>query len=291
MAIGGTQEAGGRRRDRGVALLFAIWMIMLVSLLALGAARESRDLVREAARETANARARALAEAGVARMALALAAEARGVPVPAGAGESGAWRADAPPLGAEARPLRLDGGAYLWRRGAAEITLTAAAERGRVDLNKAEPATLAALFRALGLRAALVEEIERARAPNRRRAAWRLGERPFETVSDLLRLTSLTPAELDRAAPYLTTEGGTLEPDPRFMSEALLALTPMDAARRADLISERRRGAAWRPQEAEVVRVTAEARAPDGGVGRAEALVAIAPRESAPILRIAPAPR
>ncbi|MGF1502349.1 MAG: hypothetical protein ACFBSD_11090 [Paracoccaceae bacterium] len=217
-------------RDRGVALFAAVWLALVVSVLALGVTRESRLAVRVAANEVAAARAGALAEGAILRLASGLAAEARGTPLPAVAGE----RAGSRPLTGAERIGR-DGRAYTLRLGEAEITLRVAAEDGKLDENAADADVLAPVLARMGAGDAAIAAIlaARDRDGRSRGVSWRLDHREIETVADLLKVPGIDRALFDRIAPHLTVLSGRSAPDPLTATPEVFAALPLSEDERA----------------------------------------------------------
>lgn len=273
------REARAPARDRGIALFTAIWVGMAVSVVALGVARETRTSATIAHNEARAAEAAAAAEAGLVRLALALAAEAGGAGVALA-------RDEAPgpgvvPLDGQA-PIGLDGRGYALAIDGAEVRLSARAMAGRLDLNAADPALLAAAFDALeGARGrAIASAVLAHRAAEAEgRLSWRLDDRPFDTVADLVTLGIATPAEHLRLAPLLTVEGETRAPVLAWAPEALLDALPIEAETRAQALRARDAdpppGAAWSGRL--VLELTAEARLGDGTLARRGSVVAVEP--------------
>lgn len=293
----------GRRSapERGVALLIAIWLTLAVSVLAMGAARETRTTVRIAANEVAAAQARAAAEAGIERMALALAAQSRGLAAaPPGQAAFGlspsAAGAEAPVFDPRA-PLRLDGALYRWRFGEATVLLSAQAERGKLDLNAGDDALLAPLLAAIGAPAPdrIAEEILAARGRDGRGGgvSWRLDPRPFESVADAAHLPSVSSELFARLAPLVTVASGRVEPDPGVAPDPLYRALPLSEDERRRIDARRALApAAWTLAAPEVFTLRARAETQGGAAVEASALVEIDPESDRPIRVIArPAPR
>ncbi|MCG8443910.1 MAG: hypothetical protein MI723_19075, partial [Caulobacterales bacterium] len=185
-------------RDRGIALIAAVWWTLIVSMLALGVARETRTVVKIAANEVIAAETRAAAEAGITALTLALAAEARGRAAPL---SSPARSRAHPPLAGDV-PLALDGRPYSWAFQGAELTLSARAERGKYDLNTGDPALLRPLLAAADIadpeRVAADILAERRRGRDGRSISWRLGDQGFDGVGELAGLPSLSRDAFER---------------------------------------------------------------------------------------------
>ncbi len=207
-------------RERGFALVAAVALSLVLALVAAGASRETRVTVAVARAAIDAAAASAAAEAGVWRAAYALAAGARGVPV------------------AGARAPAVDGVEVRWRVDS---------ERGRVDLNAADPDALRGTAAMAGapdpdaFAAGVLAARARLAAAG---IAWRLDARAFDDVGGAAPL--VPRAVWARLAPLLTVHGA---------------------------------------DEAEVFRVIAEADGPGAARAAIEALVAIDPRAT-PVVTI-----
>ncbi|MCR0983627.1 general secretion pathway protein GspK [Roseomonas populi] len=166
-------------RREGSALVFALWIALLVGVLGTVAMRL------------------AAAGAGASRIEVDLAA-ARA------AAEGGIWAA-AHRLALQEPAARPPSAAFAFPLGRSEVAVQAADEEGRVDLNAAPEPLLAALFRAVGVeeRAAGVlagQVVEwRTQSPAQRMPAGDAREadqrRPtFRSTSDLAAIPGVTPA-------------------------------------------------------------------------------------------------
>lgn len=115
-------------KERGVALVLVLWMLMLLSVVANGLAMTARTESRLAANLVAQARAEAAADAAIFKALADLAAPA---------GDSGRWHSN--------------GLGYLWTFDGMNVRVRIISEAGKIDLNEAPPALLAGLFRAIGV--------------------------------------------------------------------------------------------------------------------------------------------
>ncbi len=116
-----------RRPPRGLALISVLWVLTLLALIAASLTKTTRTEINLARNAADNARAEALADAGVYRAVLGL--------------------IETDP----ARQMRADGTLYAWAYGGGEIRVAVQDEGGKVDLNRATDALLAALFVAAGV--------------------------------------------------------------------------------------------------------------------------------------------
>jgi general secretion pathway protein K len=218
-----------------VALLLVLWGMLALSLVAAGFIRQARTETRLAANLVENARAEALADAGVAQAMLALLA----------ADPAAAWRADG-----RSHALELADGT---------VRIALQDEAGKVDLNRAGEPLLEALFRDVGgappaaaaaLAAAVADFRDRdgLRRPGGAEDADYLAagrpfaakDAPFATVDELLQVTGMSRALLDRIEPYLTVWSPRRDLNPATAPAALLAILPnLDAAGRSALLAAR----------------------------------------------------
>ena len=141
-----------------------------------------------------------------------------------------------------------DGRPYRWRLGDAEVEVRIVDESGKLDLNAAEAASLAALIRVSGaepqqaeaLAAAIVDwrdtdDMTQAQGgaedPQYAAAglAWGAKDAPFETVAEVEQVLGMTPALYARLAPHLTIFSGLPMADPRFATPEVLQSMGIDA--------------------------------------------------------------
>ncbi|RPE79558.1 general secretion pathway protein GspK [Vulcaniibacterium tengchongense] len=236
-----------RPRPRGAALILVLWLIALLTALVGGFALAAR---------VENLQARVLVRGLVAQQV-------------ARAGlEYALTRIAAPDPRLRWRP---DGRAYRWRYAGAEVEVRLVDENGKVDLNQADPALLAALLRAAG--------VEQDQAPRLAGAIvdWRdrdpltqpagggedadyasaglpygAKDAEFESVAELQQVLGMTPALYARLAPDLTVYSGRARPDPAFASARVLDAMGMNGA---ELVAQRERAnpAAAAPQDEEAL--------------------------------------
>ena len=294
---------GTAHRERGIALFAAVWLALIISVLALGTTRETRAVANIAVNELEAAKARLAAESGVTWMALALAAEARGLRLPrdgASAVRYGSVRRNgvfvtAASLNA-ASGLRLDDRPYVWAVGESRVYLSAQTEAGRYDLNRGDPALLIPLLLRAGAAnpQAVATEIfvARARDGRTRGLSWRLAPKEFERVSDLAKLASISNPLYERLAPLVTTSSGRADPDPLTAPDEIFRILPLDERERETMAAARVGMAPpWRPEESEAVTITARAEGGEGAVASVSALVLIDPNGARPVSLLSWAPR
>jgi general secretion pathway protein K len=153
---------------------------------------------------------------------------------------------------------RSDGVAQNFVFDGQSIKLVIQDELGRIDLNRADTALLAGLFRSAGLSpegvSGTVDKIldwrdstplkhaNGAKEQDYHLAGLSYGPRngPFQSVEELMLVMGMTPALFARVKPALTVYSGRQFIDPQVAPrEALLALPEMDAGRVASIIAER----------------------------------------------------
>ena len=226
-------------RQRGVALVFVLWLLALLTLLLGSFALITRTESLQARHLYDTTRARYAAEAGINQAAWALA-----LPDPA-------------------QRWLPDGREYRIQFDDAEIVVRITDESGLIDLNASEALTLTNLFvsagvdlaRATSLAEAIVDwrDGDELRLPNgaedRDYAAegfdYGAKDAPFDLVSELEQVMGMDSELFRRIEPALTVYSGQAVPNLAFAPPLVMrALYPQDPAT-ADLIVETRR--AWSP--------------------------------------------
>lgn len=227
-------------KARGAALLLVLWLVALLTALVGSFALAARTEHLQGQVLARGSEADALARAGV---------------------EYAVWR-----MTQEDRRLRwvADGRAYRWDPGAlsprGEVSLRIVDEQGKVDLNVAEGALLAALFEATGsaraeaaaIAAAILDwrDVDQLGQPeggaeDRDYAAagrpYGAADAPFASVAELEQVLGMTPRLFAQVAPSLTVFSGRPVPDPAFASGPVLAALGYDP----DAVRARRE--AWSP--------------------------------------------
>ena len=257
-----------RHKQRGIALVMVLWVLILLGLIAASFLRETRLSTNLAQSATENAKAEALAEAGIRRAMLGLLD-----PDPVTA-----WRAD--------------GTAYQFALGEGSVVVRIQDEAGKIDLSRAPAPLLLGLFEAVGVdpeRAArLVDAIYDFRDPNHERrrdgaedpdylAAGLDGgakDAPFEDKEELMQVLGMTREIYDAVGPYVTVHSGqrriNLKTAPEFLLRAIPNLTPEQLAK---VQSDRASGARLEREQVEVVTVRAEAVTRTGGAFIREAVM------------------
>jgi general secretion pathway protein K len=215
-------------RQRGVALLLVLWACTLLAILLGGYAALVRTEALQARFEFSQTQAHYAAEAGVMRMAYQLQN-----PMP-----KQRWLSD--------------GRNYTFSYEGAQISVSAIAEGGKVDLNSASPEVLQALFQAGGLEQKKAQELAtqvtdwRNQASiegqaDTQRAAYAAAGRdygprngPFASVEEVQMVLGMTPALYRTIAPVLTIWSGNASPDPNtappLALQAIPGMTPEQLA-------------------------------------------------------------
>jgi len=268
------------RRQRGVALVLVLWLVVLLTVVAGSHAYNAHVEVRLAENRVQLAKARAAAEAGVSRAILELFN-----PFPAER-----WTPNGTPHG--------------FQIGEAAVSISVRDTAGLVDLNRASPALLRAILVTLGLeeeaRDALVDAIQDWRDPDdlhRLNGAedreYRLAGRPFEakdapfdSTHELRYVMGMRPGDFDRLAPYLTVHSGLAGINPAFAPAGLLAILPgADAEAVEAYVAQRSTSGVgvslaglggqqfFVGQESRIYLVSATATSPRGAAARVSAVV------------------
>ena len=256
---GAAERRSVRRKQRGIALVMVLWVLILLGLVAAGFQRETRLGTGIARNAVENAKAEALADAGIQRAMLGLAD-----------GDGTAWRVDGTP--------------YRFALGDGTIVIRVQDEGGKVDLNLAPPLLLQGLLQVAGVEANaarnLLDAIVDFRDPDSDRlpggaedpeyaAADRDGgakDAPFDTKEELLQVLGIDRALYDAIAPYVTVyaQRGRIDLNtaPALLLQTLPNLTPQE---REQILADRATGAALQTARVNVVTVRVEAMTAGGG--------------------------
>lgn len=222
------------RRVTGVALVGVLWLLVLLSLIALNLSAGSRTELRLASNARQAASARHVAEAGV---------------------NWGVWSL----LQANTSGWLADGGTRSMELDGISVDVALFDEQGKIDLNEADPQLLVGLFESVGLdeKAALAQvdaildwrdeddllhpdgaEEEQYLAAGLRAPA----NRPFERLEELRRVLGIDEALYQQVLPALTLYSNKAEVNPLVAPrEVLLALPGISADSIDRFIEERRR--------------------------------------------------
>lgn len=217
-----------RRRNRGIALVLVMWVLTLLTVMALGMTQTQRTETALVDNQIGGARFRAIADAAIAYTILSFL-----VPETEDGGGFGAREVDSPWIP--------NGAPRAWTFDGQSVTIAVFNESSRIDLNRADAQLLVALMRVLG-----VEEDDAGRLADAI-ADWRdeddvkllngaedadyeaagrpLGAKdaPFATVDELQQVLGMDPLLYLRLAPELTVESGAASPNPQFASPAVIA--------------------------------------------------------------------
>jgi general secretion pathway protein K len=275
-----------RRRQRGIALITVLWVLLLLSALAAGYSRSTRTDALITRNLVEGAQAEALAEAGIYR---ALAA-----------------------LLDPADDLLLSGGGetVAWTFGGGLIRLVVQDEAGKIDLNAAPGELLTTVFAASGLddwqASTLADAVAdfRDEDGDRRPAgaedpdyaqgglAWGAKDAPFVHVDELAQVKGISATLFALLRPSVTVYTNVAEPEDEKATElvrtALKALVSREADR--ETTTSGVGASSWRDRndgrsEAGIFTIHAEARTPSGATAVCEAVVKVVP-DQAPFYRV-----
>jgi general secretion pathway protein K len=189
-------------RQRGIALIVVLWLLVLLTVIAASYARIVRTETRLAANQVEASVARHLAEAGTQHAILELLVR----------DQTQRWRAD--------------GSIHRLRFADGTVDIAVRDARGLVDINRASPALLDTLLAGAGVaqprRTALVDAILDWRDPDNlkhlngaedndyRRAglSWTARDASFSSIEELSYVLGMNAALFERLAPYLTVASG-----------------------------------------------------------------------------------
>lgn len=177
------------KRQRGAALIIALWALTLLSVLMGAVVQSIRLESRQSANELQHTRTQLAAEAG-----LALAIQA---------------------LSTSPSGMIVDGRPYSLPFDDAQLTLQVYSERGKLDLNFASAEHFTRLISYLG--ASTEQTTQLAAHLNARRAdGFNL-----KTLEEFQQFPSMDPSLYERLTPYLTLWTGLGQPDASFASETV----------------------------------------------------------------------
>ncbi|WP_116475453.1 type II secretion system minor pseudopilin [Zobellella maritima] len=222
-------------RQRGIALVSVLWVLMLLTLLATSLSLTSRSQGQQSSNIVGAVQARYLAEAGI-QLALV---------------NQGMTEAQ--------RPWLADGSPYLVPMDGNEIWIAIFNESGLIDLNTAGPALLDGLLRTAGVedhqRAELVDAIQDwrdrddlrrlngAEYDDYRTAARNYGPRdgPFETVEEVRQVLGMTREIYRNIRHSLTVRNPRNGINPLYAPrQVLLALPEIDETQVEQFVENRR---------------------------------------------------
>ncbi len=212
-------------RQRGIALVLVLWVLTLLTVMAVGMTAAQRTETALSDNHVSGARFRAAADAAIAFTVLVFAMP----PPDATDPDVSAWLPN--------------GVAVPWRFGGVDLAIRVFNEGSRIDLNQAPPELLSALLVTLGmeedpaasLAAAIVDWrdeddlslLNGAEDRDYRDAGRTLGAKdaPFEAVEELMQVLGMTPAIYARLAAEVSVDLEGAGFDERFASAAAIAAT------------------------------------------------------------------
>ena len=283
-------------RQSGIALVMALWLTVLLTVLASGFAFSMRSEALAARNAVSLARARALADGAVERTAFELMRPQI----------SGVWKDD--------------GQAHAWADGDASIVATAVDETARIDINSAPDPLIKSLLMSVGgmdeaSATALVDAIgdwrdpddlrrpNGAEAPEYQAAGLKYvpANAPFETVFEVSRVLGMTQAVFQRIAPLITVYSHQAGINPKTASRDVLLALPNATSDMVDAYLQQRANAqannlqvppfppaqAYTSGEVRVWRIRAQATLPDGVTFVREAVLRPSTDATRPLIALA----
>jgi general secretion pathway protein K len=264
--------AAGSDRQRGIALVVVLWLVVLITVIGSSHARNIRIETSLAFNHVGTARARALAEAGINRAIMELFVD----------NTDTRWPFDGTP-----RQIQLDSGG---------VNVAIRDASGLLDLNKADPVQLEAVLNAAGadeaLRQRLVDAILDWRDKDKLRRLhgaedndyrhagldWGARDGLFSSTDELRYVLGMTHELFERLAPYLTIHSGRNEVNLKYAPPWLSsALTSSEAEVTEDLADEADESLAGEnTQAAGPFHITAWATSSSGARASVEAVLRIA---------------
>ena len=215
------QRPGHARRQRGIALILALWLTVMLTVIASGFAFSMRSEAMAARNMISIAQARAAANGAIERTVFELS------------------RLSTPDT------WKRDGLAHTWKDGDISITASATDESARIDLNTANEILLRSLFVNVGgtdpeVAAQIADAIQDWRdaddlkRPNGAEEAdyraagfkYKPANAPFETVTELARVMGMTPALYAKVADDLTVHSRQPGINPVTASRSVLLALP-----------------------------------------------------------------
>ena len=200
----------GAGRQRGIALVVVLWLVVLITVIGSSHARNARIETSLAFNHVGSAKARALAEAGINRAIMELFTSNAGT----------RW-----PLDGSVHQLQLDSG---------RVNIAIRDASGLLDLNNADPLQLEAVLEATGaeeaVRQRLVDAILDWRDKDKLRRLhgaedsdyrhagldWGTRDGLFVSVDELRYVLGMTPELFEQLAPYLTIFSGQSNVDLKY---------------------------------------------------------------------------
>ena len=285
-----------RSAQSGIALVLALWLTVLLTLLASGFAFSLRSEALAARNAVSLAQARAIANGAVERTAYELMRPR----------VTDAWT--------------FDGQVHRWSEGNTRIVVTAVDEAAKIDINSAPDALLKNLLIVVGgleepAAGALVDAIADWRDPDELRrpngaelpeyraanSKYAPANAPFETIGEAARVLGMTPAIFQKIAGVITVYSRQPGVNSATAERAVLLALPHATAESVDAFLELRAQAlenklpvpAFPPAQAfgsgpvPVWRIHAEATMPDGVSFVREAVLRPSPDAQRPLIALA----
>jgi general secretion pathway protein K len=278
------------RRQGGIALVLVLWVLTLLTVMAVGLTATQRTETALSDNHVSGARFRAAADAAIAFTVLVFAMP----PPDATEPDVSAWLPN--------------GVAVPWRFGGVELAIRVFNESSRIDLNQVPPEQLSALLVTLGLEedpavslaAAIVDWrdeddmslLNGAEDRDYRDAGLLVGAKdaPFVAVEELLQVLGMTPEIYRRLAPEVTVDVEGAGFDERFASAAAIAATqgiPFEdaqvrVARRDAPLFDDSSGPRVVDRAGPLYRIDVTETGPGGSGRRMEALVEATPGQQPP---------
>ena len=289
-------RASGRNAESGIALVLALWLTVLLTVLASGFAFSMRSEALATRNAVSFARARARADGAVERAAFELSRPRM----------AAAWTTD--------------GQAHRWNDGDASIVVTAVDEASRIDINAAPDALVKSLLTVIGgaddaTATALVDalgdwkdpdDLKRpsgAEAADYRAANLKYvpANAPFETVEEVARVLGMTPPIFQRILPLITVYSHQPGINPATAGRDVLLALPNATPETVDAFIQQRADAVagglpvpvFPPAQAytsgpiAVWRIRAEATLPDGVTFVREAVLRPSSDATRPLITLA----
>lgn len=229
----------GRRRSRGVALVFVLWMLALLTLLLGSFALITRTEALQSRHLLDTTQARYAAEAGI---------------------NQAAWALSLPDPTLRWMP---DGRAYQMRFDQTQVEIRITDESGLIDLNAAEPQTFVNLFVGVGVDLLLATSIAEAIVDWRDgddlrllngaedsdydAAGYNYGAKdaPFDVPGELQQVMGMTYELYQQVAPALTVYSGQAVPNLAYAPLEVMRAFPNIDPNLAQMLIEQRQ--AWLP--------------------------------------------
>ncbi len=198
-------DTAGNRRERGIALILVIWMVALLSVVAMVAAGSARTDLQIARNLLDGAKVRSLAEGGV------------------------WWMIDRL-LDRDAATLeRADGTATRLLFDGNSIEIAIQDEGGKIDVNVADAVLLASLCRVVGLGAeaeAIADGIVRYREQGRGDSSAETTRQAFNVIEELRLVPGIDPQRYARILPFVTVYTGDGHINPRTAPREVIMALP-----------------------------------------------------------------